>query len=171
MPDPASLTIIGAIVGTITGVAGFVLGCVNARRLRQIKSLDLRLELRRQVSDLHTMTEELPDLMQRSKKSRNNVLAAEGLSRTGAFDVWKTSWNSDMVSVRTLDGELPSANDNFKDSKQRDLEDKLVKVHALASRATRLRDKYLEELATDDKTREHIRADARARARSFREGD
>jgi hypothetical protein len=46
MPDPASLSIIGAvtgIIGAIAGIAGFVLGYISYRRSQQIKALDLRL--------------------------------------------------------------------------------------------------------------------------------
>jgi hypothetical protein len=42
------------------------------------------------------------------------------------------------------------------DLKHQDLETKLVKVHAIAAKATRLRKKYLRALAYDDKEREHI---------------
>ena len=167
MPDPASLSIIGAvagIVGAITGIAGFVLGYISYRRSQQIKALDLRLELRKQASDLRAMVEELPDLLQRSRQSRMAVLSATGMLRTGAFEVWKAAWESDMVGARALASELPSASDNYQNSKHRDLEGKLVEVHALASKATGLRDKYLGELVADDKEREHIRADARVRS-------
>ncbi len=77
MPDPASLSIIGAvtgIIGAIAGIAGFVLGYISYRRSQQIKALDLRLELRKQVSDLRAMVEELPDLLPRSWESRIAVL-------------------------------------------------------------------------------------------------
>src|SRR6266508_6461106 len=55
MPDPASLSIIRAVtglIGGITGIAGLVVGYIGYRRSQQIKALDLRLELRKQVSDL-----------------------------------------------------------------------------------------------------------------------
>ena len=165
MPDPASLTIIGAIVGTITGVAGFVLGCVNYRRLRQIKSLDLRLELRRQVLDLHTIVKGLSDLLSRSMQSRTNVRSALGTLGGGDFKTWKTSLASDMTAAGALSSDLPSASDTYKKLKPGDLEAKLVEVHVLTSTATQLRDKYREELAADDRARDHIRADSRNRAR------
>ena len=169
MPDAASLSIIGAvtgIIGAIAGIAGFVLGYISYRRSQQIKALDLRLELRKQVSDLRAMVEELPDLLPRSWESRIAVLSATGLLRSGAFESWKTSWESDTAGARALTNELRSSSDYYEDSKHKDLEDKLVKVHSLASKASRLQDEYLGELAADDKEREHILADARNRSRS-----
>lgn len=173
MSDPALLSYIGAItgiVGAVTGIAGFVLGYISYHRSQQLKALDLRLELRKQVSDLRASVEQLPDLLQRSRQSRTAVLAATGLVRTGAFESWKTTWESDMAAALALAGDLPSASDNYQDSKPGDLEAKLVEVRALAFKALRLRDKYLGELAADDKEREHIRADARVRSQTLLDG-
>ena len=167
MPDPASLSIFGAVtglIGTITGIAGLVLGYISYRRSQQIKALDLRLELRKQVSDVRATVEALPDLLQRSRGSRVAVLSATGLLRTGAFENWKAACENDIASARAMARELPSADNNYQDSTHGDLEGKLVEVHALGSKAIRLRDKYLGELAADDKEREHIRADARLRS-------
>jgi hypothetical protein len=165
MSSPATLGIIGAvtgIVGAITGLAGFVLGWTNYRRLQQIKALDLRLELRKQVSDIRAVVEALPDLLERSRASRSAVVAATGF-RTGAFETWKAALESDLMTAQALASELPDADETYQRSKHQNLETKLVEVHALAAKAARLRDKYLTALASDDKEREHIRADARLR--------
>ena len=76
VPMP-SLAIIGAvtgIIGAITGSAALVLAWISYRRSQQIKALDLRLELRKQVSDVRAAVEELPDLLERSRASRISFL-------------------------------------------------------------------------------------------------
>lgn len=164
MFSPATLSIIGAvtgIVGAITGLAGLVLGWINHRRVQQIKALDLRLELRKQVSDVRAVVAALPDLLERSQASRSAVLAAIGLSQSGAFESWKAAWESDLKAARALASEVPDAAETYKRLRQQNLETKLVEVHAVATKAAALRDKYLTALASDDKEREHIRADAR----------
>ena len=166
MSSPATLGIIGAvtgIVGTITGLAGFVLGWTSYRRSQQIKALDLRLELRKQASDVRAAVEELPDLLERSRASRSAVLAAMGVLKSGAFETWKAALESDLKTAQDLARELPDADETYQLSKHQNLETKLVEVHALAAKATRLRNKYLTELAYDDKEREHIRPDVRVR--------
>ena len=70
----------------------------------------------------------------------------------------------DLKTVQALARELPDADETYQHSKHQNLETKLVEVHALAAKATRLRDKCLRELASDDKEREHIRADVRMRS-------
>jgi hypothetical protein len=166
MFNPATLGIIGAatgIVGAISGVVGLVLGWTNYRRLQQIKALDLRLELRKQVSDVHAIVEALPSLLEQSRASRRAVLAAKGASHSSAFEFWRSELESDLKTAHALEAELPDAAQTSRLSKPENLESKLVEIHALAGKAAGLRDKYRMALASDDKEREHIRADARTR--------
>ena len=90
--DPATLALIGAVtgvLGAVTGIAGFVLGVIGYRRSNQIKALDLRLELRKRRADLQLMLDDLAPLLHRAQGSRGAVLAATGLARSGAHEVWK----------------------------------------------------------------------------------
>ena len=161
-----SLGIIGAvtgIIGAITGSAALVLAWISYRRSQQIKALDLRLELRKQVSDVRTVVEALPDLLERSRASRMAVLAAIGVLKSDAFEIWEADLESDLKTAQALTWEVPDADETYQRSKHQDLETKLVEVHTLAGNAARLRDKYLTELAYDDKQRDHIKADVRVR--------
>ncbi|QNX60182.1 hypothetical protein [Acinetobacter seifertii] len=49
MLDIETLT---AIVGAITGIAGSIMGYISLQRLSKIKSLDLRLELKKAETQL-----------------------------------------------------------------------------------------------------------------------
>ena len=162
------LNTIGVLTGIVTGVASLVLGCINHRRLQQIKSLDLRLEFRKQVSDVRAVSDALPDLLERSRQSRIAVLAAIGLAQSGASESWMDAWKIDFQAAQELAREVPESNETYQRSRYQDLEPKLVEIHALAAKAARLRDKYLDALASDDKEREHIRADVRARVNADR---
>ena len=78
MPD-FWLSIIGAVTGTIgavTGIVGAILGYRGYRSSKNVKALDLRLELRRAESDLRAGVEELPGLMEHAKNSRMEVASA-----------------------------------------------------------------------------------------------
>ena len=132
-----------------------------------MKALDLRLELRRAESDLRASVEELPGLIQHAKNSRIAVASATGRLRSGAMEVWKGQWEADQKEISVLRDTLSQPNDDLaKTTNHDELESRLVAVHALVSRARRVREKLREELAKDDKEREQIRADARARSRS-----
>ncbi|MHB8302503.1 MAG: hypothetical protein ACYDC6_06640 [Acidobacteriaceae bacterium] len=167
MLSPATLGIIGTvtgIVGAITGLVGLVLGWINYRRLQQIKALDLRLELRKHVSDVRAEVEALPTLLERAQASRRAVRAAMGRGQqSGDNVIWKDELGNDLKIVQALARELPDAKETYQRSEHQKLENKLVEVHALAVKVARLRDKYETALASDDKDRDHIRADVRTR--------
>ena len=67
------LGLVGAItgaIGAITGVAGAVLGYLGYKKSKQLALRDLRLELRKAVSDLRLNIGELPALLDHAKGSR-----------------------------------------------------------------------------------------------------
>jgi len=160
LADAITTTVL-SYVGAVTGIVGSILGYLGYRQSRQIKSLDLRLELRKSVSDLRATVEELPGLLQRARESRAAINAARGILNTGAFEAWKETWEADITAARGLGAELPDSTDTFHRTGQSHLEAKLVAMHALAKRAGKLRDKYLEELSEDDRQRDHLREDMR----------
>ena len=91
------------------------------------------------------------------------VLAARGFAQSGIGNSWKADCETDLQAVQALACEVPRPDESFQLLKQEDLETRLVEIHALTMKAAGLRDKYSTALASDDKEREQIRADARAR--------
>lgn len=59
MSDPDWLS----YAGVITGIAGATMGYISYRRTGKMKTLDLRLELRKAVNDLRSSVESLPSLL------------------------------------------------------------------------------------------------------------
>jgi len=162
-PPTFDIGTVTGIIGAITGVAGFVLGSISFQRSQQIKALDLRLELRRKLSDVRVEVEALPILFDEARASRSRVRAALGRGhRSGANVIWNVELQNDLMTVQDLARELPDATETYQGSKPEKLEDKLVDVHALAVKAARLRYKYESALASDDKDRDHISAGVRS---------
>jgi hypothetical protein len=159
-----TLGIIGTltgIVGAITGLVGLVLGWTNYRHLQQIKALDLRLELRKQVSDVRADVEALPTLLEQARASRSAVRAAMGRGQqSGDNLIWKDELENDLMTVQTLAHELPDAKETYLRSKHQELENMLVVVHTLATKAVKIHIKYETALASDARDRDYIRANA-----------
>jgi hypothetical protein len=155
-----------AVVGAVTGIVGCLLGFRNQQRLQQIKSLDLRLELRRRLSDVLTDSRALPDLLRRSRESRQNVAAAKGTLRSGQNEAWCAKWQKDMQEATELPAQIPE--EDLSRLLPRALEERLVAVHALARRVEGLRSKYSSELEAADRDRQQLRADARDRVQMRR---
>jgi hypothetical protein len=150
------------IVGAITGPAGCVIGWINYRRSQQTKTLDLRLELRKQVAGVRVDIEALPALLERARLSRSAVRSAMGRGQqSGDNLIWKAELESDLRAAQALACELPDSKEAYQVSGPRKLENNLVEVHVLAAKAAQLRNKYEAALASDDKDRDHIRANVR----------
>jgi hypothetical protein len=160
-PPTFDIGTVTGIVGAITGPAGCVIGWISYRRSQQIKTLDLRLELRKQVSGVRVDIEALPALLERARASRSAVRSAMGRGQqSGDNLIWNAELENDLKTVQALACELPDAKETYQRSKPQKLENKLVEVHALAAKAAQLRNKYETALASDDKDRDHIRAGA-----------
>lgn len=168
MPDISSwLSVFGAVtgaIGTISGVAGAILGFKGYRRANAMKALDLRLELRRTVSDARSSVEALPKLMADANLSRRAMLNARGMSRSGIMTVWEKSYTADLKQVAALNDELPGEAEEYaKMNDHAGLEVRLIRIHSLARRIADMTTKYERELAKDEAGRNAPRIDIRNR--------
>lgn len=153
------------IIGAITGPAGCVIGWINYRRSQEVKTLDLRLELRREISSVRVDVEAFSALLEPARKSRSAVSAALGIGPQSSVNlIWKANLENDVKAVQGLMSELPDAMETYQRSKPQELENKLVEIRVLTAKAAQLRNRYQTALASDDKDRDHIRADTRRRA-------
>ena len=167
MPDASWLAVFGAVtgaIGAISGIAGAILGFKGYRRANAVKALDLRLELRRAVSDARSGVEALPRLMGQADLSRRAVLNARGMSRSGVMTAWEQSYAADQQRVGSLNAELPGdGEDHAAMNDHAQLESSLVHIHSLTRSIDELKKKYENELAKDEATRNALRADVRNR--------
>ena len=166
MSEPAWLSYTGAITGIIgagTGIAGAIMGYIGYRRTKQLKALDLRVELRKLLADLHTLFAELPALLELAKRSRTRVASATGGYQSGAMSKWLSDWDIDQALERNLHTQLPDADETYSSTSQPELETTLIQLYSLQTTAAGLRDRYKAELAADDKQRDHLREDMRRR--------
>ena len=108
MPEQTPLTIVDLIgmVGALAGLAGGAFSYLIYRRFRHIKTLDLRLELRRQVASVQDTITDLPDLLQASRRSRESVRAARGTLHDADHVGWKEAWARDLAAAIDLSSEL-----------------------------------------------------------------
>ena len=156
--DPSSwLSVFGAVtgaIGAISGVAGAILGFKGYRRATAVKALDLRLELRKAVSDARVSVEALPQLMREANLSRRAVLHARGMLRSGVMTMWEKSYTADLRQVDVLKDELPSEAEDYTNMNNHVLlESRLVHIHSLARRIDEMRTQYEKELAKDEASR------------------
>lgn len=164
MSEQFWLAYIGAaagIIGAVTGIAGAVVAILAFRRTGDIKSLDLRLELRRSESTLQSDIQDLVTLLEHAKASRTRLAAAQGTYHSGVTAHWLSQWDADFAEARQLVAGASALDIDCSVFSQPELEARLVIVHKLRRQVTQLYDKYQSSLAADDVGREQLRADQR----------
>lgn len=149
-------------VGVITGVAGAIMGYVSYRRSNEIRSLDLRIELKRALVEAHSACCSLQDKMVTANNSKMAVAAAIGMLGSGAMQNWNNAYASDQDALKQLANDLPAENSSFEGLSLKSLEAKLVKVHRTSVELDSISQKYSDALVRDDEERRHLREDKRA---------
>lgn len=139
-------------IGVATGVAGTIMGYVAYRRTGAYKALDLRLQLRKDEGRLRAELDRLPTLLEQADGSKRRIYAAEG--NTGRAQVWLNQMTADRARVDALRATWLQPAPKYDLLKNAELESRTIDVHAAADEAEALRDKYVAELASDDRRRE-----------------
>jgi len=158
------MSYVGAIAGIIgcgTGISGAVVGFLALRRAREIKALDLRLELRRIEGALRADIGELVPLLERAKRSHSRLAAARGSFNSGATAHWLTQWEIDLACANEFVAGASELDVDIKSFGHMELEDRLITVHKLQRRVSNLAGKYHASLSADDAGRDQLREDQR----------
>lgn len=146
-----------AWLGAATGIAGLIISVISYKKTNSLKSLDLRLELRRAVNDVRSTVSALRGQIEQANKSREAVAIASGNFGSGRMEMWKQQVAADRAAVQQLSQAVPPENESFESLKTQDLESKLVNVHRLQTQADQLKEKYEATVRQDDEQRKFIR--------------
>jgi hypothetical protein len=159
-------------IGTITGVIALTIGFFNYRRVSKLKSLDLRLELRKAINVLANSVSQGIALIDRADASRKAASAATGMFHSGAMVKWTAGVTADKSELSQVQAEVPKTEETFQNLGASELESKLIEVHRLQGKIDNIRNKYESALRADDQTRIQIHADNRAMVeRKLRQSD
>lgn len=152
-----AIGVVTGCIGAITGVAAVVISIVSYRKTNQIKALDLRLELRKGISDLHHSLHLLGPTLAEANSSRLAVLSATGLGRSGNRERWIRDHADFVLEYESLRASVPPEAADHNELQPSDLEQALVDLHALKVRAHALSEKCRASIAADDEQRRLIR--------------
>jgi exopolyphosphatase/pppGpp-phosphohydrolase len=144
---------VAGIIGTITGVAGAIMGYVSYKRSNSHKSLDLRIDLKKAVSNVQSDLAQLEKLIEQANQSRVALAGVMGMLRSGMMEKWKQEIEVDNATVRHLVRNAPAANENYDDLTIKQLESRLVEVYRLQVQVDELRKKYEAALQADEEMR------------------
>jgi hypothetical protein len=145
------------LIGTVTGITGFIVSVLAYWRTSAIKSMDLRIALQKAAADADTALEDLSRLLPRALESRAAVSAALGTANTGAMTRFRSGYEQDLATVARLTSERPHASMDYRKWKLADLEKQMVEIHVYHAQIMGLAGKYRWAVAADDSDREAIR--------------
>lgn len=157
---------VGAVIDVVSFAAGYIewlalaLAIYSCWRTHSVKSLDLRVELRKSHNEAREKHRVLQKLMEDSDQSRRRVSSAVG--RSGAAVQWHKSVEKDKAQLEQLLRQLPDEQ-SISSSMHKVLEEKLDECHMVNLQFDSMLSKYRDALSADDKVRERIHADNRSR--------
>jgi len=166
MSDPHWTGYVGmatGIIGAITGVAGAIMGYVSLKKAKSIKSMDLRIELRKTISELRLKLDQLEKLIEQANGSRKAVAAAAGTSSSSMMDLWIQGVQADKIAVQKLSTETPTSKNDYVASDFKELETELLEVHQIQIQVDALISKYNTALQADKEIRDHLKQQSTAR--------
>ena len=169
MADPHWTSYLG-IVGTLTGIAGSIMGYISLKRSAQIKALDLRIELKRAEANVRSKHQSLRQLMNQANASRRKVASAKGLFSSSFMDKWNAELEADGKACEQLKTELANEPTDYDCLSSKELESKLIACHKTELKIQSLLDKYQASIANDSEQARQLQQDKqRDFERRFRE--
>ena len=155
--------IVSGLIGAITGISGALMGYKSYRRSNKLKSMELRLELRKDMNTAYININKMKEQMDKADRSRKRLLFKLGHGRSGAMDKWKNEVSADKNKVVTLLDGVPKSGVDYDKMHIKELERALVKIHGLNGQIQHLLDKYSEAIRSDGEQWKQIHEDRRAR--------
>ena len=155
---------VAGVVGMVTGISGAVMGYLGYRRSNQIKALDLRMALQKDLGAARACVTTVRELMASAHGSQRATLAARGLSQSSAIDAWEKRLEVDRAEVATLAAAIPREGTDFAALSEAQLEAALINAHKIKIGLSTLIERYRGEIAADDEARRQIAQQATAMA-------
>ena len=139
----------------------------NSRRIAQIKSLDLLLELRKLRTQTDLTLNELPDLIRNAIGQRCETASFVGLTASGWLDSAKAQSQKDLAEVARLKHQRSSAAGDESKLDAQALSNRLAQEHGIQRVVTCCEERYRTWLADDlERSREErARRDEESRMR------
>lgn len=133
---------ITGLIGAITGIVGAIMGYLGYRKSNKLKSLDLKIELRKNISDAHADLTKLQNLIEDADRSKQQEMARKGLYKSGAMIKWNNELQGNRAKIEKISKILPTTTASYNNRKAEDLESELINIHSLRGDINRILDHY-----------------------------
>jgi hypothetical protein len=152
------------VLSLIVALASFLVSYLAWRRTGVFKVRELRLRLGQDLTELGVLLDATVTLLASARQSHINVLAMQGLGRSGAEQIFVKQADDDAAELRRLREELSGLDSLPNRAGYAVLEARLVSSHGVRTRIGLIRDRITSVLVQDDRAREARRAEITHRA-------
>jgi len=135
-----------------------IVSAIALWRAKEIKKLDLRIELQKSFNDLDVVLSGIENYLEFVFESHLRVMAAIGQIGSGAESCFRSDYSADKVKLKALLNSQPKRKEDYKRSSQSVLEREIVALHSYRNQISELRTKYQNIFDTDEDRRKEIRA-------------
>ncbi|MEW8001007.1 MAG: hypothetical protein AB2795_20895 [Candidatus Thiodiazotropha endolucinida] len=118
-------------IGAVTGIAGAILGLISYRKTTKIKSLDLRIELKKDINTVHESIKHANELVPKAYNAELAAFSARGILNSSMRENWEKRHNDLSATIERISEELPDQDVILTKFSQAALETELVKIHKL----------------------------------------
>lgn len=157
---------ISGLIGAITGIAGAIMGFLGYRKANSLKSLEMRLDLQRNATNLHSSYAELENLIDSANQSRIRIAAATGRFHSGMMVIWNNELETDKATIVQIGETIPTGNERYENLNTEELASRLVDAHRIQGQINQLMNKYNASIREDDNRRDHLREDVQTRIKT-----
>ena len=147
-------------VGIASGVVGVIIASISLYKTSKIKSLDLRLELKRTALDISFLHGELKAILELALKSRQQTAAALGRFKSGGMHQFAEEHANDTKTWEKLGEKMPDRESSYSNLSKEKLERKLIETHELKISLESLKEKYTSSMAKDEEDSKFLREQA-----------
>tara|TARA_Y100000588_G_C14151248_1_gene880642 strand:- start:88 stop:558 length:471 start_codon:yes stop_codon:yes gene_type:complete len=151
-------SLIFGFIGASAGIAGAWVSFVNQKKVQKIKSLDLRIALRRELNLVGSRLDEADILLPNAHKSRLRVLSMTGMLRSGKSVVIQKMLKEDTNSIKLIRENYYRTEKNINTDSYASLEEKLCAVDKIRIELDMIISRYRELLKEDQDTKNNHRA-------------
>lgn len=149
-------------VGMVTGISGAIMGFISYRTTTSMKSLDLRIEVKRVEDDFKLTIGRIDEIAKEAKKSRPAVASAIGLLQSGMMVKWEQDLETLDERAAHLQIEFDKRQSNYDRMPPKDLEEALVNLHRMKGIVGEIIGEYEKSIEWDNEMRRDIRANKRS---------
>ncbi len=140
---PDYVGVVSGVIGMITGSFGAIIGYKSYKKSNEIKALDLRLELRKKISDFEAAYHHLENLLPEANRAMLANLSARNMLNSSFKDKWDLEYENDMNDLDLISESMPDSDLDYTNYSTGKLETELVNIHQLLNSVEDLKRKYV----------------------------